>query len=160
MSNPSTAGLVVVGADEGEARWVGASRITMKATAEQTNGGFGLVTSEVAQGTSPPLHIHHTADEAVWVLSGRIRVRCGDDEVVLEPGGFVFLPRGIPHTFLAEQDSVMLGLLSPGGTEAFYLDAGLPVTGSTPPPPDPARMERAAAQHACEFVGPPLNAHP
>jgi quercetin dioxygenase-like cupin family protein len=156
MSTVSTEGLVVVAPGEGEARWVGASRITMKATAAQTNAGFGLVTSEVARGTSPPLHIHHTAEEGIWVLSGRLRIRCGDDELTLEPGGFVLLPRGVPHTFRAEADSVMLGLLSPGGTEAFYLDAGLPVTGPTPPTPDPARMERAARRHDCEFVGPPL----
>jgi quercetin dioxygenase-like cupin family protein len=157
MSTLNTPGLVVVGADQGDVRWVGASRITMKATAAQTNAAFGLVTSEVTEGTSPPLHIHHTADEAIWVLSGELRVRCGDDELTLAPGAFALLPRGVPHTFLALRDSMMLGLLSPGGTEAFYVDAGVPAIGDTPPPPDVARMERAAAQHHCEFVGPPLS---
>ena len=83
----------------------------MKARAAQTHAAFGLILCETTRGSSPPLHVHHTADEAIWAISGRIRVRCGEDEFALEAGGFTLLPRGVPHTFVSEQDTTMLRLL-------------------------------------------------
>lgn len=155
MTAVVTKGLVVVSPDDGQPRWSGTSRITVKARAAQTQGAFGLILCETRRGSSPPLHIHHTTDEAIWVISGRIRVRCGEDEFTLAAGGFTLLPRGVPHTFVSEQDTSMLGLLVPGGTEAFF-DYGPPVTSPTPPPVDAGRMQRAAAENDNEVVGPPL----
>ena len=52
-------------------------------------GGSKLVLAEWnAQGTSQgeqpqyqaPLHLHHDADEAWYVLAGRLKVRIGNDE--------------------------------------------------------------------------------
>jgi quercetin dioxygenase-like cupin family protein len=159
MTSYTTKGLFVAEPGAGEPHWIGSSRITTKATAGQTGGGFGLIVSEVARDASSPLHIHHTADESMWVLSGRVRVRCGDDEFPLAAGGFAFLPRGVPHTFIAEQDTTMLGLVSPGGTEAFFVEGGPVATSATPPPPDRERLQRAAEQNGCEFVGPPMPPH-
>lgn len=87
MTNITTKGLIVVPAGDGEPHWIGSSRITVKAAAAQTSGGYGLIVSEVARGSSSPLHIHHTAEEGIWVVSGRILVRCGTDEFTLDPGG-------------------------------------------------------------------------
>jgi hypothetical protein len=69
MTNFTTTGLMVAGPGEGEPRWIGSSRITIKATAGQTHGGFGLIVSEVRRDASSPMHIHHTADESMWVVS-------------------------------------------------------------------------------------------
>jgi hypothetical protein len=73
MTSYTTEGLVVAEPGEGEPRWIGASRITTKVTGGQTHGGFGLIVSEVTRDTSSPLHIHHTADESMWVVPGRDR---------------------------------------------------------------------------------------
>jgi quercetin dioxygenase-like cupin family protein len=156
MTNVTTKGLLVVPAGDGEPHWIGASRITLKAAAAQTNGGYGLIVSEVARGTSAPLHIHHTAEEGIWVISGRILVRCGEDEFTLDPGGFTSMPRGIPHTFLAEEDTTMLGLVTPGGTEGYFVEGGPVATTPAPPPPDLERLQRAAEKYQCELTGPPL----
>jgi quercetin dioxygenase-like cupin family protein len=156
MTDVTTKGLIVVPAGDGEPHWIGSSRITLKATAEQTNGGYGLIVSEVARGSSAPLHIHHTAEEGIWVVSGRILVRCGPDEFTLDPGGFTSLPRGVPHTFLAEEDTTMLGLITPGGTEGYFVEGGPVATTPAPPPPDFERLKQAAEKDHCEIVGPPL----
>ena len=156
MTNVTTKGLLVVPAGDGEPHWIGASRITLKAAASQTNGGYGLIVSEVARGTSAPLHIHHTAEEGIWVISGRILVRCGEDEFTLDPGGFTSMPRGIPHTFLAEEDTTMLGLIAPGGTEGYFVEGGPVAATPAPPPPDLERLQRAAEKYHCELTGPPL----
>jgi quercetin dioxygenase-like cupin family protein len=155
MTYAMTEGLVVVPPGTGEPRWIGTSRVTIKARAAQTSGGYGLILSDTSRGASPPMHIHHTADEAMWIISGRVRVRCGEDEFTLESGGFALLPRGVPHTFLTVEDATMLGLLTPGGTEAFF-DAGPVATSPAPPPIDMQRLQRAAQENECEFVGPPM----
>ena len=152
---------VFVAPGEGEATWFQPNRMTVKATAETTGGGFGLLESWVAAGSSPPLHVHHREDESFWVLEGRVRFRCGEAEFVGEPGSFVFLPRDVPHTFRVEGDrpARMLTLLTPGGGEGFFVDGGRPPEGpGLPPagPPDVALLSRVSEQYGAEIVGPPL----
>src|ERR1700727_598851 len=50
--------------------------------------------SEVA-----PLHVHHADDEAWHVVSGALRFRFADEEVVVEAGSTVLVPAGVAHTF-------------------------------------------------------------
>jgi len=45
------------------------------------------------------LHVHHSDDEAWYVLEGTLGFRVGDDEVQAGPGAAVFVPRGTPHSF-------------------------------------------------------------
>ena len=148
-------------ADEGTAVWYVNNRATIKADAAQTGGAFGLVDMQVAVGHGPPLHIHHTEDEALWVLEGQLIVRCGDATFTAGPGSFVFTPRGVPHTFRLEGSvpARLLVLLIPGGGEGFFVEAGRPATGPglpAPAPPDIPRLQAVAATYDLEFVGPPL----
>lgn len=46
-----------------------------------------------------PRHVHHSDDEAWYVLEGRLRVQVGDKEVEAGPGAAVLVPRGTPHTY-------------------------------------------------------------
>src|SRR5438552_2211796 len=46
-----------------------------------------------------PLHVHHSDDEAWYVLEGRLRVQVGAQEVEAPAGAGVFVPRGTPHTY-------------------------------------------------------------
>ncbi len=52
------------------------------------------VESEVA-----PLHVHHVDDEAWHVISGALRFRFEDRELVADAGSTVLVPAGVPHTF-------------------------------------------------------------
>jgi len=150
-----------VAAGEGEATWFQPNRMTVKATAETTGGAFGLLESEIAAGSSPPLHVHHREDESFWVLEGTIRFRAGEEEFVGGPGSFVFLPRDLPHTFRVEGDAParVLTLLTPGGGERFFVDGGRTPEGpGLPPagPPDVDLLRRVSADYGAEIVGPPL----
>ena len=154
--------LLIVGPNDGESFWVGGHQITIKAGGTDTDGLYGLIESRVSVGNGPPLHIHHGVDEAVWVIQGQVRFRCGERDFTVGPGSFVLLPRDVPHTFLVvgEQDAIMLGLLTPGGSERYFADIGVPVTSPTPPPPGPPDLEavrRADERWNTEsLVGPPL----
>lgn len=146
---------------EGEAIWYVNNRATILASAAQTGGAFGLVHMQVALGHGPPLHIHRAEDEAFWVLEGHLTVRCGDEEFAAGPGAFVYTPRGVPHTFRLEGGipARLLVLLTPGGGEGFFVEAGRPAAGPglpPPAPPDVAQLAAIGAKYHQEFVGPPL----
>jgi quercetin dioxygenase-like cupin family protein len=151
----------VAHAEEGLATWFLQNRMTIKAFAEDTGGAFGLIESRIAAGASPPLHIHRREDESFYVLAGRIRFRCGEEDILAGPGSFVFLPRDVPHTFVVEGDDEarVLTLMTPGGGERFFLAGGRTPEGPGMPPPGPPdvdALKRAAELFESEIVGPPL----
>jgi mannose-6-phosphate isomerase-like protein (cupin superfamily) len=50
-------------------------------------------------------HTHDQEDEMFLVVSGRLRIQLeGDEEVVLEPGQFYVVPRGVRHNPVAEEE--------------------------------------------------------
>jgi mannose-6-phosphate isomerase-like protein (cupin superfamily) len=146
---------------DGDAVWFTNFRMTLKVTADDTGGAYGLVEGLATPGSGPPLHIHTREDEAFWVLEGRLRVRCGDRTFNAGPGSFTFLPRGIPHTFVVEGDELarIISICSPGGFERFFVDAGQPAREDGVPPAGPvdvAALARIGARYGLQFVGPPL----
>ena len=159
MSESGIDRLLIVRPEDRQPYWNGTSQITIQAEAADTGGHYGLIVSHAPAGASPPLHTHGE-DEAVWVAEGQVRFRCGDREFTLGPGSYTLLPRGVPHSFRVEGDTgaVMVGLLSPGGGEGYFAEAGVPVTGPNPPQPDLERITRANAKYGNEHVGPPLTA--
>src|ERR1700736_5820765 len=134
-----------------EAVWFLATRMTVLATAEPTDGPLGLIEVVVPPGFSPPLHVHSREDEPMYVIEGRVTYQVGDRRFEAGPGSFVFLPRGIPHTFVIEGDTParMLVLCTPGGFERFHLEGGTPaVDESIPVSFDPAQLDVVRAlQH-------------
>lgn len=61
-------------------------------------------------------HVHAMEDETVYVLEGEITLQIGPEAHELGPGGFAFLPRGIPHA-ISLRTPVWKGMSvsSPGG---------------------------------------------
>lgn len=161
MTERSSDRAVVLGPGEGQAVWFLANLMVVKATAATTNGGYGLVESLVPPGSSPPLHIHEREDETFYVLEGALRVRCGDDIYDAPQGSYIFLPRGVPHTFRVESATParLLTLITPGGGEGVFVDGGRPAERPTLPPPgapDLKRLQEVALGYGAIFVGPPL----
>jgi mannose-6-phosphate isomerase-like protein (cupin superfamily) len=46
-----------------------------------------------------PRHVHHSDDEAWYVLEGTLMFEIGDDEVEAAVGSAVLVPSGTPHTY-------------------------------------------------------------
>ena len=153
---------VVVGPGEGTPPvWFLGNLMVVKATAQSTNGEYGLLESWIPVGASPPLHVHHREDETFWVIEGALTIRCGAETYQARAGSYIFLPRGVPHTFRVDGDAParMLTLLTPGGGEAFFVEGGRPAERATlapEGPPDLASLQRVAHKFGSEFVGPPL----
>jgi hypothetical protein len=67
----------------------------------------------------------------------------------------------VPHTFVVEggEPARMLTLLTPGGGEGVFVEAGRPAEDEGLPPdepPDLERLGRAARRFGQEIVGPPM----
>jgi mannose-6-phosphate isomerase-like protein (cupin superfamily) len=46
-----------------------------------------------------PLHVHHSDDEAWYVLEGTLCVQAGHEEIEAHAGSGVYVPRNTPHTY-------------------------------------------------------------
>lgn len=149
----------LVSNEQSEWFWFLGTRITVKARAADTSGGYGLIEQELPAGFAPPLHIHHGEDEQFYILEGRLTFQCGGRRLELRAGDFLMLPRGVPHTFVVEPPGKarLLQLTSPGGAEDFFTEFGTPVATSEDPPaepPDFERLEALARKYRIEFVEP------
>jgi uncharacterized cupin superfamily protein len=85
---------------DGEHVWFLDTRMTVKAGGAQTGGAFTFLEWMAPLGFGPPRHVHQTEDEACYILDGELVVDCGERRTTAGPGAFVFLPHGIPHSFV------------------------------------------------------------
>lgn len=46
-----------------------------------------------------PVHVHHSDDEAWYVLEGRLCVKSGNETVDVPAGSAILVPRGTAHTY-------------------------------------------------------------
>lgn len=128
----------------------------MRATAETTNGAFGLMEHwEMPAGFASPYHTHHREDESFYVVEGEVAFVCGGKWLTAGPGAFVYGPREIPHGFKVIGDSParMLLMCAPGGFERFVLEQTTPID-EPPSPPDMGKLMALAAKYGIDIHGP------
>ena len=126
--------------------------LLFKARGEQTGGALTALENVIPPGSGPPLHVHAEQDEAWWVVEGVVRFRMGDETAHAAAGGFVWIPRGMPHAFRNDEDAAarLLVLFTPAGMEPFF-DAMGALTSV-----EPADFTRLGAGVGMTVVGPPL----
>jgi len=131
--------------------------LVFKVTGDDTGGAFDYAIVEVEARNGPPLHVHHHRDEAIHVLQGRFKLRIGEDESILERGGFALMPAGIPHAFLnlTDEPGEIVLVYAPGDAHHFFAELG-PLTrnGAT----DKAEIAACFERHEMALLGPPLSA--
>ncbi|HKW71933.1 MAG TPA: cupin domain-containing protein [Candidatus Dormibacteraeota bacterium] len=135
--------------------------LTFKAMAGDTDGAVTAIETIAAPGEGPPLHAH-AENELIYTLEGTFRIRLGDVIHKADPGTFVFIPSGTPHTWqnLGAGPARFFATIIPAASafEEFFLRyAQLPA--------DQRGVEAFArlAQEtkAFDVVGPPLSeSHP
>lgn len=146
---------------EGDAVWFLGTLMTVKVDAAKTDGAYMLIECLLAPGFGPPPHIHHADDEAFYILEGELSGSCGDHTWRGGPGSFIFMPRGIPHTFKVESPTParVLQLGNGSGFERFVTEAGVPAQALTLPPAPPGpteitRMLATAPKYEIEILTP------
>ena len=131
---------------------VGGFDVIVHADEATTAGAFSLIeTVESEVGAGPPVHVHDDCSESFLVLAGRYRMHLDSRDFDCPAGSFVYVPRGLPHTFqAAASGSRKLNLYSPSGMVGYFdelaagIDAGL----------DPAGLDEVAERYAMRVLGP------
>jgi quercetin dioxygenase-like cupin family protein len=127
--------------------------------------GISMFESAGPYGTSPPLHVHRTEDEAFYVLEGELRVKAGDADFRVRAGEAALAPVGVPHTYRVEsrEGARWLNVTTHGDFERFARALSRPAErNELPPPQGPPTPEQlqalvvAGRQHGIELTGPPL----
>jgi quercetin dioxygenase-like cupin family protein len=149
----------VIAEDEAEAIWFLGTLDTVKASADRTGGALSVVEFTHPPGFATPPHVHRETDEGFYVLEGAMRGSCGDRTWRAGPGSFVWLPRGVPHSYAVEGEETLrsLAITLPAGFERFVAEAGEPARERTLPPPgepDIGGLDAAAAKVGIEHLGP------
>lgn len=136
-------------------------RLTMLGTEQvilagkSTGASFTVLAADWPAGGGAPPHIHDDEDEAFYVLHGRLRVKCGDSEWVLEQGGFAYLPRGVIHqpTVEGEAAARVLILTSRPGLEEFFAAVSAEAAASGGPP-DLSLLDRVGVPYGLRHFPP------
>ncbi|MCX4526925.1 MULTISPECIES: cupin domain-containing protein [unclassified Streptomyces] len=109
--------------------WGKGSVVTTELTAEQTGGVLGVTRFQALKGERGPRHTHSLEDEVFLVNSGELVMTLGDQTFEVSGSGALFLPRGIPHSYLVESATADFRVITtPGGFERFFSLAGYPVS--------------------------------
>jgi quercetin dioxygenase-like cupin family protein len=115
---------VVHGPGEGRAIPLGdAGVVTLKVGRRETAGTLSVYEfATPPQTAGPPLHLHRGWDEAFYVLDGEMTFLIDGQTSTVPAGSFVFIPRGVLHTFWNESASParQLTVFTPGGIEDYF----------------------------------------
>lgn len=128
--------------------------ITFLAIGEDTDGRFALVRVHGVRGVEPFPHAHTGEDETIYLLCGELSVRAGEQEIAVQPGEIVTIPRCVEHTLRIESARAQLLLhYSPTGFERYFHELSKPAEylglPPHPSPPDIARMVSIADRYGC-----------
>ncbi len=149
-----------VPAGTGPTYWGPGERMTFLMTGKETGGAFFLSEISVPPGGGPPPHIHSREDESFQILEGSLTVQVGGDTITASAGDFVYLPRGIAHSFRNNGDGYAkaLVLTTPAGLEGFFAEVFDPAADHATPPSVSreliARAQAAAPRYGLELLPP------
>ena len=145
--------------------WFQNSLVTIRVSMSDGQDGTSVLDHRVPYGFSPPLHLHRTEDEVLYVLEGEFRLKVNDQEHRLGAGDVLLAPKGVPHTYRVEslKGGRCLTITVGGDFERFVRAVSRPAERSElPEPAGPLSAEAVealratAAKYGIEIVGPPL----
>ena len=142
----------VLRSGEGRSIDLGVFSMTVKANSDETNGIFSLLEAEEPPHFGPPLHIHHDAAEAFYVLEGEYLMFLDDREELCPAGSFIFIPAGMRHGFrVGAAPSRKLNFYFPAAMIGYFDDLSDAVRRADV---DESLLADIARRHSMEVVGP------
>jgi len=126
--------------------------MSVKATKEETDGAFSLLEATEPPDFGPPLHTHHDAAEAFYVLEGEYTIFVDGREFVSPAGSFIFIPAGVPHGFrVGRTAGRKLNLYTPAAMVGYFDELS---DASRKGIVEPGELSDIATRHAMEVLGP------
>ncbi len=137
---------------EGRAIDLGNFQMSVKVTSELTDGAFTLLEADEPPGFGPPIHIHHNAAEAFYVLAGEYLIFLDGKEVACPAGSFIFIPAGLEHGFrVGAVPSRKLNLYTPAAMIGYFDELSAALAGGKS---DEAALAEIAQRYGMEVTGP------
>jgi mannose-6-phosphate isomerase-like protein (cupin superfamily) len=125
--------------------------VLLKTVAADTDGRWTAYEYTAPPGFGgPPPHWHKQTDEAFFVLEGVVRFQLDDASLDAKTGAYVRVPPGVVHRFSnpSDQPARFLGLIVPGGFEAYWEELGAMMSSEpTWPPADMAPVLALMAKY-------------
>ncbi|TKA02132.1 cupin domain-containing protein [Actinacidiphila oryziradicis] len=138
-----------VPADQGKPVFLVGDTYTTLISSNETNGELSLVEAVVPADAGPPPHTHHGESETFILMDGHLTIEAGDDQYEVEPGGVVYVPKGVRHSFRnssGTKPARMYFLYTPGGMDGMFQEIGTPgLRGIVGPPLTEADVTAMAA---------------
>jgi mannose-6-phosphate isomerase-like protein (cupin superfamily) len=142
----------VLGPGDGRSIDLGNFKMSVKATGPQTGDAFTLLEAEEPAGFGPPMHIHHDAAEAFYVLAGEYVIFLEDREFTCPAGSFIYIPVGMRHGFrVGGMPSRKLNLYTPAAMVGYFDELSAAIAAGEG---DEARLDAIARRNGVEVVGP------
>ena len=142
---------VVVPPGGGRAIDLGLFAMTLKASAGETGGVVSVLEAEEPPGFGPPLHIHHDAAEAFYVLEGEYVMFVEDEEFTCPAGTFIFIPQGARHGFrVGSVASRKLNFYFPAAMVGYFDELSAAIARGD----GDGELDAIATRHEMEIVGP------
>ena len=155
----NTPGHLILEPNGGERlRFLGASTLRMKLDATATGGDLAFYEYVSEPGAvGPPQHVHASHDETFYVVDGKYEFTIGDAHHVLVPGGFLFVPRGTPHTFRNAGSDLgcIVGTFNPARFADYFRELAL-IIEETGGAPDASEWAGLYARYDTTFYEPPF----
>jgi mannose-6-phosphate isomerase-like protein (cupin superfamily) len=130
--------------------------IKIRVSGNDNGGAVAVVEVQTNPDDGAPLHVHHVQNEWFYAFAGEYDIKVGDEIFHLTPGGSVYAPKLIPHTFhdVSEKGSKLLVVIQPAGhAEAFAVDLfKLIASGNR----EESAMRALFQKYDMEMLGPPL----
>jgi mannose-6-phosphate isomerase-like protein (cupin superfamily) len=131
---------------------MGNFRMSLKASGEDTAQAFSLLEAEEPANFGPPMHIHHDAAEAFYVVSGEYRIFIGDEEHVCPAGSFIYIPAGVPHGFrVGAAPSRKLNIYAPAAMVGYFDELAAAIARNEM---DDDTLAEIARRYGMEVIGP------
>jgi mannose-6-phosphate isomerase-like protein (cupin superfamily) len=137
---------------EGRSIPLGAFGMTVKASSDDTAGVVSVLEADEPPHFGPPLHIHHDAGEAFYVLEGEYIMFLEDEEHICPAGTFIFIPAGVRHGFrVGATASRKLNFYFPAVMVGYFDDVSAALQRDDV---SDAELDDIARRHQMEIVGP------
>jgi quercetin dioxygenase-like cupin family protein len=150
----------VIRPERAQSLWFIDNLVRVHVDGETSGGRLAIVEEWGARGNMPPLHVHHSDDEAFFVLEGELSLFVAGEQLILTAGQAALAPRGVPHSYRVESAQAhWLVITTPAGFESFVRACAEPAPADELPPAgrpqDAAALAQAAAEVGIEILGPP-----
>lgn len=156
----------ILAAQQGRALWHLGALLNFKAVMAETNGQYWALEGLADKHMAVPLHAHTQEDEIWYVLEGQIAFIANGETKIGGAGTFVYIPRGVPHTFqILSETARWFGIGLSGHLDQWFFETGEPAPALTLPPPPPGPPSEAAIHaivaglqtYGTDTLGPPPN---